>query len=87
MGTLLTLGLEPAWGPQGLSWLLGLIWAPGASADPSVGDCGPVASGLVLVSLCSHLSTSQLLCPALQLTVGAEQTPTFSICLYHLRTG
>ena len=40
MGTLLTPGLEPAWGPQGLSWLFGLIWAPGASADPSVGHCG-----------------------------------------------
>ena len=32
-------GFEPAWGPQGPSWLFGLIWAPGASADPSVGDC------------------------------------------------
>jgi len=53
---------------------------------PICGRLYPVASGLVLGSLCTYLSYSHLLCPALQLTVGDEQTPTFSICLYHFRT-
>lgn len=42
--------------------------------------------GWSLAHSAALLSASHVLCPALQLAVGDEQTPTSSICLYHLRT-
>ena len=42
--------------------------------------------GWSLAHSAALLSASHILCPALQLAVGDEQTPTSSICLYHLRT-
>lgn len=86
MGTLLTLGLRACLGTSGSLLAVWPHLGPRCQCRPICGRLCPVASRLVLGSLCTHLSTSHLLCPALQLTVGDERTPTFSICLYHLRT-